>query len=221
MNQPFAPLLKTCVWGLAFAWGGGAWAQAGGDARAGESKAAMCMGCHNIAGYQSSFPEVHKVPKLGGQSPAYLVAALTAYQKGERKHPTMRGMAASLTPQDMADLAAFYAAQSKPGAATGTLPAAPAAVQTLLEKGACTACHGPTFSQPVDATYPKLAGQHADYLFVALKAYTVSNQALVGRSHPIMGAVASQFSLAEMRQLAHYLGRLDGELQTVSPPPFR
>ena len=82
-------------------------AQAQDDA-AGESKARMCIGCHGIPGYQASFPEVYKVPMIAGQNAKYIVAALTAYKKGERKHPTMRGIAASLTDQDMADLAAFY-----------------------------------------------------------------------------------------------------------------
>jgi cytochrome c553 len=59
-------------------------------------------------GYQASFPEVHKVPMISGQGAKYIVAALTAYKKGERKHPTMRGIAASLSEQDMADLGAFY-----------------------------------------------------------------------------------------------------------------
>src|SRR5690349_5270343 len=69
-----------------------------------EARAAMCMGCHSIKGYQASFPEVHKVPMIAGQSEKYLVAALTAYKNGERKHPTMRAIAGSLTDQDMKDL---------------------------------------------------------------------------------------------------------------------
>ena len=73
----------------------------------------MCIGCHGIKGYQASFPEVHKVPMISGQSAKYIVAALTAYKKGERKHPTMRAIAASLTEQDMADLAAYYEQQGK------------------------------------------------------------------------------------------------------------
>ena len=63
------------------------------DAQAGEKKAAMCIGCHGIAGYQASFPEVHKVPMISGQNAKYIAAALNAYKKGERKHPTMRGIA--------------------------------------------------------------------------------------------------------------------------------
>ncbi|MEY8875903.1 MAG: cytochrome c, partial [Leptothrix sp. (in: b-proteobacteria)] len=73
-----------------------------GDAAAGQGKAAMCIGCHGIPGYRASFPEVHQVPMISGQSAKYLSAALTAYRKGERKHPTMRGVAGSLTDQDIA-----------------------------------------------------------------------------------------------------------------------
>lgn len=196
-------------------------AQAAGDAKAGESKAAMCIGCHGIPGYQSSFPEIHKVPKLSGQSDKYIVAALTGYQKGERKHPTMRGMAGSLSEQDMADLAAYYAADQT-GAVAPEQPKAPsAAVKALLEKGACNTCHGANFSKPMDSAYPKLAGQHADYLYVALKAYTVENNALVGRSNPIMTGVAKQFSHSELKELAKYLGSLDGELATKPQARFR
>jgi len=82
-----------------------------GDAQAGSKKVAMCMGCHNIPNYQASFPEVYKVPMLGGQSALYVSTALNAYKKGERKHPTMRAIAGSLTDQDIADLSAYYAAQ--------------------------------------------------------------------------------------------------------------
>src|SRR3954462_14253227 len=79
-----------------------------GDKHAGEMKVAMCIGCHNIPGYQSSFPEVYKVPKIAGQGAKYIAAALTAYRKGDRKQPTMRAIAASLSDQDIADVAAFY-----------------------------------------------------------------------------------------------------------------
>ena len=83
-----------------------------GDVKAAESKVAMCIGCHAISGYRSSFPEIYTVPMIGGQNAEYIVAALQAYKKGERKHPTMRGIAGSLTDQDMADLAVYYSAQT-------------------------------------------------------------------------------------------------------------
>jgi cytochrome c553 len=83
-----------------------------GNAQAGEGKRAMCAGCHGIPGYKSGFPEVYLVPMIGGQSARYIENALKAYQKGERNHPTMRGVAASLSDQDIADLAAYYAQPS-------------------------------------------------------------------------------------------------------------
>ena len=88
------------------------------DAKAGEKKVAMCIGCHGIPGYQASFPEIHKVPMIAGQNAKYIVAlARAAYKKGDRKHPTMRSIAASLSDQDMADVAAFYEAAAKADAA--------------------------------------------------------------------------------------------------------
>ena len=82
-----------------------------GDAKAAENKVAMCIGCHGIPGYKASFPEVYRVPVLGGQSEKYVASALSAYKKGERNHPTMRGIAAGLSDQDITDLAAYYAQQ--------------------------------------------------------------------------------------------------------------
>jgi len=83
-----------------------------GDANKGASKVSLCAGCHAIPGYRSSVPEIYTIPMIGGQSAAYLVSALQAYKKGERKHPTMRGIAGSLSDQDMVDIAAYYTGQS-------------------------------------------------------------------------------------------------------------
>lgn len=92
-----------CVSPLAFA--------VEGNAEAAKDKVAMCIGCHGIPGYQTVFPKTYKVPLIGGQYPEYIVAALQAYKSGDRKHPSMNGIAASLTEQDMADIAAYYSAQ--------------------------------------------------------------------------------------------------------------
>ena len=83
-----------------------------GNAEQGAKNVRLCAGCHAIPGYRSSVPEIYTVPLIGGQSPGYIVAALQAYKKGERKHPTMRSVAGSLSDQDMADLAAYYASQN-------------------------------------------------------------------------------------------------------------
>ena len=195
-----------------------------GDAKAGETKNAMCIGCHGIKGYQASFPEVYKVPMISGQSAKYLVSSLTAYKKGERKHPSMRGISETLTDQDIADLSAYY---SVSGVVAGSeLPAKPskeasAEVQALLSKANCASCHGANYSKPIDPSYPKLAGQHADYLLVALKAYKVDNNPKVGRANAIMAGMAKQYTNAELKAMAGYLSSLDGELKTVAQPRFR
>ena len=78
-----------------------------------ENAHAMCVGCHGIPGYKTAFPSVYHVPKIAGQQPGYIVAALKAYKSGERSHPSMRGIAASLTEEDMKKLADFYAGPQK------------------------------------------------------------------------------------------------------------
>ena len=196
-----------------------------GDAKAGESKNAMCIGCHGIKGYQASFPEVYKVPMISGQGAKYIVSSLNAYKKGERKHPTMRGVAEALSDQDMADLAAYYSAS---GVVAGFAPLADKPskepsekAKELLAKANCSSCHGANFSKPIDPSYPKLGGQHADYLLVALKSYKVENNAKVGRGNAIMAGMAKQYTNAELKILANYLSSIDGELKTVAQSRFR
>lgn len=193
-----------------------------GDAKAGAGKIAMCIGCHGIAGYQSSFPQVHKVPKIGGQGAKYVVSALDAYKKGDRRFPSMRAIADTLTEQDIADVAAYYAEHGK----QVDLPAKPARepntqVAQLLQKGACVSCHGENFAKPIDPSYPKIAGQYADYLFVALKQYKDDQGAYVGRSNAIMAGIAKQFTNAELKALAGYVGSLAGDLEVVPESRFR
>ena len=223
MNKQMSSLLKPVVAMVTMTLATfAAHAQApAGDVKAGESKAAMCIGCHGIPGYQNSFPEIHKVPMIQGQSDKYIVSALTAYKKGDRKHPTMRGIAASLSDQDMADLAAFYGSQAKGSAPEAPSKVAAGPVAELLTKGACVSCHGANFSKPIDPSYPKLAGQHPDYLYVALKSYTVEGNNVVGRSNGVMAGIAKQFKPSELKQIANYLGSLQGEMQTQAESRFR
>jgi cytochrome c553 len=84
-------------------------ARADGDPARGHARAAMCEGCHGIPDYRTAYPQVYAVPKIGGQESAYIVKALQDYKSGARKHPTMQGIAATLSEQDMTDLAAYYA----------------------------------------------------------------------------------------------------------------
>ena len=79
-----------------------------GNAAQGADKTRMCEGCHGIPGFRTAFPEVYSVPRLGGQHPEYIVKALQEYKSGEGRHTSMRSIAASLSDQDMADLAAYY-----------------------------------------------------------------------------------------------------------------
>jgi len=196
-----------------------------GDAKAGERKNAMCSGCHGIQGYQASFPEIHKVPMISGQTAKYIVLSLNAYKKGDRKHPTMRGIAEALSDQDMADLAAYY---STSGVARDAKPLAEkpskeanAPVLALLAKANCSACHGANYSKPIDPSYPKIGGQHADYLLVALKAYKVEKNAKIGRNNAIMAGMAKQYTNAELKLMANYLSSLEGDLKTVPQSRFR
>jgi cytochrome c553 len=149
------------------------------------------------------------------------VAALQGYAKGDRKHPTMRGIATSMTEQDMADVAAFYEQQAKRPAAPDSVPAAPANVAELLTKGACVSCHGANFSKPIDPSYPKIAGQHADYLTVALKAYKTERNNNVGRANGVMAGQVKQFSNAELKAIASYIATLPTELATVPQGKLR
>jgi len=194
-----------------------------GDAKAGEKKIAMCIGCHGIPGYQASFPEIYRVPMISGQNAKFIASALNAYKKGERKHPSMRAISESLTDQDIADVAAYYEDHGV-GAAAAPAKAAPspsAKVAELLNKGGCVACHGDNFNKPIDPSYPKVGGQPADYLFVALKSYKTEGNATWGRANGIMGGIAKQFSNAELKELAGYVSSLPGDLKTVPQKKFR
>ncbi len=81
---------------------------ADGNPQVGKQKTQMCEGCHGIPGYRTAYPVVYSVPKLGGQTPGYIVKALQDYRSGARKHPSMDAVAGSLADQDIADLAAYY-----------------------------------------------------------------------------------------------------------------
>ena len=163
----------------------GASAAEGGDAQAGHNKAAMCQGCHGIDGYRMAFPEVYSVPRLGGQHPAYIVKALQAYKSGARGNPTMRAIATTLSEKDMAELAAYYGGtghqdrgqmssrQTRQHEANldglvgsaFTTGAGAADVEAGKKKATevCAACHGAEGNSQA-ADFPRIAGQHADYL---------------------------------------------------------
>ena len=99
-------LIGAAVIGIALAAAGPA--HAAGNAEKGRTKAITCMGCHGIPGYHNAYPN-YPVPRVGGQHAEYIVAALKAYKSGERGHATMQAQAASLSEQDMQDIAAYFA----------------------------------------------------------------------------------------------------------------
>jgi cytochrome c553 len=189
-----------------------------GDATRGAGLVQMCVGCHGIIGYQASFPQIYKVPMISGQSAKYISNSLAAYKKGDRKHPTMRGIAGSMTEQNMLDVAAYYekhGAESVKTVSDAAPPAPSPEVAALLTRGACVSCHGANYSKPIDPSYPKLAGQHADYLFVSLTAYGTKGNPQMGRNNAIMGAQIAQFSREELKLMSKYIASLPGELRVV------
>ena len=160
------------------------------DTARGAKLAYTCHGCHGIPNYKNAYP-VYSVPKLGGQHTAYMVLALTEYQNQDRAHPTMHTHAFNLSDQDKQDLAAYLSGQELKPTGKG-VGAAPKAAQT------CIACHGPD-GIGILPEYPNLAGQHADYIEHALKAYR-SGQ----RKNPVMAGMAANLKDAEIRELAAY-----------------
>lgn len=169
------------------------------DAERGRTLAYACMGCHGIESAKNAYPK-YSVPKLGGQNAAYIVTALNAYAAGERWHPTMRGYASTLSAEDRADLAAWFAAAAPPD--TGEKQ-----VGTRPEKAEpCTACHGPLGKGMTDE-YPDIGGQHADYLVQVLNDYRLGK-----RKNAIMGAFAQQLTRDEIIAIADYFSSQPGLL---------
>lgn len=176
-----------------------------GDPARGAHLAYTCFGCHGIADYRNAYPN-YRVPRLGGQHAAYIVAALDEYRAGGRTHPTMKGQASSLSEQDVRDIAAFFATAAPVTSAGKVAGTAPVAAQV------CSACHGKD-GVGLTADYPTLAGQYADYLEQALKAYRKGS-----RSNAIMAGFTSALSDADIHALAHYFS-LQQPALWVPPTP--
>ncbi len=193
--------LKTLL--MAIMVGAGAQAFAAGDAARGKELSYTCLGCHGIDDYKNVYP-TYSVPKLGGQHAQYLVAALKEYKSGERSHATMHQQAASLSDQDMQDIAAYFSGISPLESTAAAAGTAPAKVAQL-----CVACHG-TNGVGITADYPNLAGQHADYLARALEEYKKGD-----RKNAVMPTFAMSLSPAEIEQIAAYYARQAPPLRTV------
>jgi cytochrome c553 len=186
---------------IVFMGSGGAKAEA--DPIAGKERSRMCAGCHGIDEYRIAFPEVYSVPRLGGQVAGYLEKSLKDYRSGARKHIAMQGVAASLTDQDIADIAAYYS--------SGTLIPAHGAARvetseaTLKKAETCAACHGKPGDKPTLPDAPALAGQQYEYFVHALKAFRGGS-----RDNPMMGPLAKTLSDADIRALSNYYSSLPG-----------
>ena len=178
-----------------------------GDAHRGKAISYTCLGCHGVEGYKNAYPN-YSVPKLEGQNPEYLAAALHGYKSGDRSHITMHSQATTLSDQDIADIAAYFAgkplvSEHKP---VGTAPAAAAL---------CVSCHGQD-GVTVAPMYPSLAGQHTDYLVRALMEYKKG-----GRKNPIMSGFVTSLKDADVVQISAYFARQKPSLSTESRPYTR
>ena len=179
-------------------------AGAAGDAAAGKAKAAACASCHGADG-NSANPEW---PKLAGQHDKYLAKQLANFKAGDRNNPMMSPMAAPLSDQDMADLAAFFAGQT---ASVGKAdPALVDAGEKLYRGGnattgvaACMACHGPAGMGNPQANFPRLSGQHAAYTVNQLKAFRAGDRS--NDAGKMMQNIAARMSDDEMKAVASYI----------------
>jgi len=179
-------------------------AAAEGDAQAGKHIGYSCLGCHGIEGYRNAYPSF-RVPKLGGQMAGYLEIALRGYRDGTRPHPTMQAQASSMTDQEIADVAAYFASL-----ANDTVAAGGTAGASFEKAAACAACHGAN-GISVSATWPTLAGQHEDYLEYALNQYRNGK-----RTDPVMTAQAGLIAEEDVALLARYFASLEGLETTLS-----
>jgi len=164
---------------------------ADGDPAAGKRQTVTCNGCHA----QSS---MKNVPLLGGQDPAYFVAAMRAYQEGTRPHATMRDVAKAFGDRDLRNLAAWYAQSTGPESEDTAAEAPPKAA-------ACVACHGADGRQPVTAGAPKLAGQRVAVLAGALREYRDGK-----RVHELMQAQARMLDDADIEAVSAYFAARRG-----------
>jgi cytochrome c553 len=198
------PLLRRCTVGILFlslTLGTTAPALAAGDAANGKVLSYTCLGCHGIQNYKNVYP-TYSVPELYGQHAAYLVAALKEYRSGDRSHATMHMQAASLSDQDIDDIAAFFAGpELKP--TKSTVGTAPAKVAQL-----CVACHGAD-GVGIMGDYPTLAGQHADYIARALTEYKKGD-----RKNPIMSSFVAGVTADQIQEIAEYYSRQTPPLRT-------
>ena len=196
-------VLMFVLTGLAISTAASVWAE-GGNAEAGKTKSATCVACHGADG-NSVNPEW---PKLAGQHESYIVKQLANFKAGERVNPTMSPMAAPLSEQDMADLAAYFSSQvRKPGEGDKTQ----VTLGEQIYKGgnnatgvaACAACHGPTGAGNPEAKFPSLNGQQVTYIKNQLLSFRKGARA--NDAGKMMRNVAGKMTEAEIDAVAEYI----------------
>ncbi len=180
-------------------------AQAAGNAAAGERiVTGVCAACHGIDGNSV----ITTNPKLAQQHPEYIAKQLANFKSGERKNAVMSGMAASLSQEDMANVAAYFGSQkAKVGSAKTN--AAGSLGEKIYRGGiasvgvpACASCHGAT-GAGIPVQFPRLSGQHADYVVTQLKAFYSGERA--NDNAKVMRMIAAKMSDADMAAVADYI----------------
>jgi len=177
-----------------------------GDAKHGKAISYTCLGCHGIEGYKNAYP-MYSVPKLEGQHPEYLTAALQGYRSGDRAHLTMHSQASTLSDQDIADIAAYFA--GKPLVSQGKPTGTPPQAATL-----CVSCHGQD-GVAIAPMYPSLAGQHEDYIVRALDEYRKG-----GRKNPIMKGFAATLKDEDIQAIAQYFSHEQTPTLSTESRPY-
>lgn len=182
-------------------------AAAKGDPAKGQALAGACAACHGMDGNSA----VSVNPNLAGQHADYIAKQLANFKAGTRANAIMAGMAAGLTPENMADLGAYFRTQKvrAPGAKNRDLVAQGRKLyrggDTARGLPACSACHSPT-GAGMASQYPRIGGQHADYTVAQLKAFRAGERANDGAA--MMRTVAAKLTDTEMSALAEYLAGL-------------
>jgi cytochrome c553 len=164
-----------------------------------------CLGCHGVAGYRNGYPS-YRVPKLGGQKEEYLYLGLQGYKSQGRAHQTMRAQAATLSEQDMRDLASYFA--SRGDLRTGSEPSGAQLARGREKSVVCAACHGETGISP-SPSWPSLAGQHEDYLLEVIWQYKNG-----GRKDPVMAGQVVNLSADDIEDIAAYYSAQPGLFTT-------
>jgi len=181
---------------------------AAGDPVMGAKKFYTCYGCHGVENYKNAYPD-YSVPKLRHQNAAYIVSALQEYKSGDRPHPTMHAQAASLSDQDMADIAAYLQGDEAAQPSAKVVGAVPKQIAP------CAACHGENglgVQAPLDPKPPVLAGQHVDYLEQALMSYHNGR-----RKNVVMDGMAQMLATEEdVKVVAAYFASQPSPLKTAT-----